>query len=172
MTGEARNSIVGGSDLLVQNKGIWYGGGNDLVFKNQSATGIMTWFSKDVFTSSVYEALVGQFLTLNNCTYAVTVTFMATTWVSHTPVYNPDKQYSIQTYSLIVNIGGTATGDIPHNRIIDVDPGAIGPMELVWRTDTTNSAVINLYVRNLNGTYPSDQIYWTAQVNVTQNGSE
>jgi hypothetical protein len=32
--------------------------------------------------------------------------------------------------------------------------------------------VINLYVRNLNGTYPTDEIYWTAQVNVTQNGSE
>jgi len=172
VTGEARNSIVGGSDLLVQNKGIWYGGGNDTQFKNQSATGIMTWFGKDMFTSALTEGIIGQFRTLPNSVYAVTVTFIATTWIEHTPAFNPDKIYSIQTYSIITNIGGTATGDIPHNRIIDVDPGGIGPMELLWRTDTTYPEVVNLYVRNLNGTYPTDEIYWTAQVNVTQNGSE
>ena len=169
----AKNSIVGGSDLLVQNKGIWYGGGNDTQLKNQSATGIMTWFGKDMFTSATMEAYVGQFLTLPNSVYTAIVTLNVSELdFTHPPAVLIVSHYSIQTHSMIKNVSGGASGDIPHNLIIDSDPNLIGPFDLLWRQDLTNPAFINLYIRNLNGTYPSPQLYFTAQVNLTQLGTE
>lgn len=173
VTGAAKNSIVGGSDLLVQNRGIWYGGGNDTVLKNQSATGIMTWFGKDIFTSATMEAYVGQFLTLPNSVYTAIVTLNVSELdFTHPPGILIVSHYSIVTHSMINNVGGAATGDIPHNLIIDSDPYSIGPFELLWRQDLTNTALINLYIKKLNGPYPSAQLYFTAQVNVTQLGTE
>jgi hypothetical protein len=173
VTGAAKNSIVGGSDLLVQNKGIWYGGGNDTQLKNQSATGIMTWFGKDMFTSATMEAYVGQFLTLPNSVYTAIVTLNVSELdFTHPPAILIVSHYSIQTHSMIKNVSGGASGDIPHNLIIDSDPYSIGPFDLLWRQDLTNPAVINLYIRNLNGTYPSPQLNFTAQINVTQLGTE
>ena len=173
VTGAAKNSIVGGSDLLVQNKGIWYGGGNNNVLKNQSATGIMTWFGKDIFSSSSMEAFVGQFLTLPNSVYTAIVTINVSELdFTHPPGISIVSHYSIVTHSMINNVGGYASGDIPHNLIIDSDPYSIGPFDLLWRQDLTNPAIINLYIRNLSGSYPSPELYFTAQVNVTQLGTE
>ena len=173
VTGEAKNSIVGGSDLLVQNRGIWYGGGNDLYLKNQSATGIMTWFGKGMFFSITQENYVGSFLTLPNSVYTAIVTINVSELdFTHPPGISIVSHYSIVTHSMINNVGGAATGDIPHNLIIDSDPYSIGPFELLWRQDLTNTSIINLYIKNLNGSYPSPELYFTAQVNVTQLGTE
>lgn len=173
VSGEVKNSIVGGTDLLVQNRGIWYGGGNDLYLKNQSATGIMTWFCKGMFFSITQENFVGSFLTLPNSVYTAIVTLnVVQIDDSHPPGISIVSHYSIQTHSMINNAGGYASGDIPHNLIIDSDPYSIGPFELLWRQDLTNTSIINLYIKNLSGSYPSPELYFTAQVNVTQLGTE
>jgi len=172
VTGEAKNSIVGGEELLVQNKGMWYGGGSDGVLKNRAATGTMVWHAKEVFTSSSMIATVGQFLTLTNAFYSVDVQLTCMTVNVTMSGLEPNNGYSIKTYSYIVNINGVASGENPHNIIIDVDNG-LGVFELGWTVDPTNSQIINLEVKNTGAaSYPTPEIYMTAQVIISQIGTE
>lgn len=172
VTGEAKNSIVGGEELLVQNKGMWYGGGSDGVLKNRAATGTMVWHAKEVFTSSSMIAIVGQFLTLTNAFYSVDVQLTCMTVNVTMSGLEPALGYSIKTYSYIVNINGVASGENPHNIIIDVDNG-LGVFELGWTVDPTNSQIINLEVKNTGAaSYPTPEIYMTAQVIISQIGTE
>ena len=84
----------------------------------------------------------------------------------------PNNGYSIKTYSYIVNVNGTATGENPHNIIIDVDNG-LGVFSLGWTTDPTNPQVVNLEVQNTGApSYPTGEIYMTAQVIISQIGTE
>lgn len=172
VTGEAKNSIVGGEELLVQNKGMWYGGGSDGVLKNRAATGTMVWHAKEDFTSSSMIATIGQFITLTNAFYTVDVQLTCMTVNVTAGGLEPDRGYSIKTYSYIVNIAGTATGENPHNIIIDVDNG-LGVFSLGWTTDPTNPQVVNLEVQNTGApSYPTGEIYMTAQVIISQIGTE
>jgi len=171
VTGAAKNSIVGGEDLLVQNKGVWYGGGNDGVLVNRSASGEMVWHAKDQFMSAAMTTVVGSFLTLENSVYSVEVILTVSSFLVVGPNYLPDRTYSMSTYSMVTNIAGTATGDNPCNLIIDIDPGT-GPFELGWTTNPVNSNIIDLELKNLNGAYPSPEYHFTAQVRVTQIGTE
>jgi hypothetical protein len=171
VTGAAKNSIVGGEDLLVQNRGIWYGGGNDGVLVNRSASGQMVWQAKDVFTSAAMTTVVGSFLTLENSVYSVEVILTVSSFTVVGVDLQPFRTYSMSTYAIITNIAGTATGDNPCNLIIDVDPGT-GPFELGWTTNAVNSNIIDLELKKLSGPYPSDQFHFTAQVRVTQIGTE
>jgi hypothetical protein len=171
VTGTAKNSIVGGEDLLVQNRGIWYGGGNDGVLVNRSASGQMVWQAKDVFTSAAMTTVVGSFLTLENSVYSAEVILTVSSFTVVGVDLQPFRTYSMSTYAIITNIAGTATGDNPCNLIIDVDPGT-GPFELGWTTNAVNSNIIDLELKKLSGPYPSDQFYFTAQVRVTQIGTE
>jgi len=172
VTGEAKNSIVGGEELLVQNKGMWYGGGSDGVLKNRAATGTMVWHAKEIFTSSSMIATVGQFLTLTNAFYSVDVQLTCMTVNVTMSGLEPALGYSIKTYSYIVNINGVASGENPHNIIIDVDNG-LGVFELGWTVDPTNSQIINLEVKNTGAaSYPTPEIYMTAQVIISQIGTE
>lgn len=170
VTGAAKNSIVGGEDLVVQNRGIWYGGGSDGVLTNRSASGQMVWHLKMMFFSSA-PTLVGSFLTLPNSVYSAEVILTISSFIIVGSEYRPDRTYSMSTFSMITNVSGTATGDNPHNLIMDIDPGT-GPFELGWTTNATNSNIIDLELKNLNGAYPSPQYYFTAQVRVTQLGTE
>ena len=71
-----------------------------------------------------------------------------------------------------MNIAGTATGENPHNIIIDVDNG-LGVFSLGWTTDPTNPQVVNLEVQNTGApSYPTGEIYMTAQVIISQIGTE
>lgn len=172
VSGTAKNSIVGGEDLLVQNKGIWYGGGSDGALKNRSATGTMVWYAKEIFSSSSMIATVGQFLTLTNAFYSVDVQLTCMTVNSTISGLQPNNGYSIKTYSYIVNINGVAIGENPHNVIIDVDNG-LGVFQLGWTTNPTNSQIINLEVKNTGAaSYPTPEIYMTAQVIISQIGTE
>ena len=172
VTGEAKNSIVGGEELLVQNKGMWYGGGSDGVLKNRAATGTMVWHAKEEFTSSSMVATIGQFITLTNALYTADVQLTCMTVNVTAGGLEPDRYYSIKTYSYIVNINGTASGENPHNIIIDVDNG-LGVFQLGWTVDPTNPKVINLEVKNTGaGSYPTGEIYMTAQVIISQIGTE
>ncbi len=171
VTGAAKNSIVGGEDLLVQNRGIWYGGGNDGVLVNRSASGQMVWQAKDVFTSAAMTTVVGSFLTLENSVYSAEVILTVSSFTVVGVDLQPFRTYSMSTYAILTNIGGTATGDNPCNLIIDVDPGT-GPFELGWTTNAVNSNIIDLELKKLSGPYPSDQFHFTAQVRVTQIGTE
>lgn len=171
VTGTAKNSIVGGEDLLVQNRGIWYGGGNDGVLVNRSASGQMVWQAKDVFTSAAMTTVVGSFLTLENSVYSAEVILTVSSFTVVGVDLQPFRTYSMSTYAILTNIAGTATGDNPCNLIIDVDPGT-GPFELGWTTNAVNSNIIDLELKKLSGPYPSDQFHFTAQVRVTQIGTE
>jgi len=173
VTGAAKNSIVGGEDLLVQNKGVWYGGGNDGVLVNRSASGQMVWHAKDVFTSAAMTTVVGSFLTLENAIYTAEVVLTCTTLTSvlGSGLW-PTEYYSIRTYSFAYNKGGIAAGDNPHNVIIDIDTN-LGTFELGWNTNAVNNAILDLEVKNTGApSYPTPQIYMTAQVILTQIGTE
>jgi len=173
VTGAAKNSIVGGEDLLVQNKGVWYGGGNDGVLVNRSASGQMVWHAKDVFTSAAMTTVVGSFLTLENAIYTAEVVLTCTTLTSVPGSgLEPTEYYSIRTYSFAYNKGGIAAGDNPHNIIIDIDTN-LGTFELGWNTNAVNNAILDLEVKNTGApSYPTPQIYMTAQVILTQIGTE
>jgi hypothetical protein len=173
VTGAAKNSIVGGEDLLVQNKGVWYGGGSDGVLVNRSASGQMVWHAKDVFTSAAMTTVVGSFLTLENAIYTAEVVLTCTTLTSVLGSgLEPTDYYSIRTYSFAYNKGGIAAGDNPHNVIIDIDTN-LGTFELGWNTNAVNNAILDLEVKNTGAaSYPTPQIYMTAQVILTQIGTE
>ena len=173
VAGAAKNSIVGGEDLLVQNKGIWYGGGSDGVLVNRSASGQMVWHHDDIFTSAAMITVVGSFLTLENAIYTAEV-ILTCTDLTNVPGsgLEPTNYYSIRTYSFAYNKGGIAAGDNPHNIIIDIDTG-LGTFELGWNTNALNNAVLDLEVKNTGAaSYPTPQIYMTAQVILTQIGTE
>lgn len=173
VTGAAKNSIVGGEDLLVQNKGMWYGGGSDGVLVNRSASGQMVWHAKDIFTSAAMTTVVGSFLTLENAIYTAEVVLTCTTLTSVPGSgLEPTEYYSIRTYSFAYNKGGIAAGDNPHNVIIDIDTN-LGTFELGWNTNAVNNAILDLEVKNTGApSYPTPQIYMTAQVILTQIGTE
>lgn len=173
VTGAAKNSIVGGEDLLVQNKGVWYGGGSDGVLVNRSASGQMVWHAKDIFTSAAMTTVVGSFLTLENAIYTAEVVLTCTTLTSVLGSgLEPTEYYSIRTYSFAYNKGGIAAGDNPHNVIIDIDTN-LGTFELGWNTNAVNNAILDLEVKNTGApSYPTPEIYMTAQVILTQIGTE
>ena len=121
--------------------------------------------------SVAMTTVVGSFLTLENSVYSVEVILTVSSFLLVGPNYLPDRTYSMSTYSMVTNIAGTATGDNPCNLIIDIDPGT-GPFELGWTTNPVNSNIIDLELKNLNGAYPSPEYHFTAQVRVTQIGTE
>lgn len=173
VTGAAKNSIVGGEDLVVQNRGIWYGGGSDGTLVNRSASGQMVWHHDAVFTSAAMTTVIGSFLPLENAIYTAEVILTCTTLTS-TPGsgLEPTDYYSIRTYSFAYNKGGVASGDNPHNVIIDIDTG-LGTFELGWNTNAINNAILDLEVKNTTApAYPTAQIYMTAKVLLTQIGTE